>query len=50
MNRKAGGGLIALDLDGTVEYWGDSDEDEGAAQAAGVPFVRVDRFFGEVEP
>ena len=27
------------------EYWGDSDEDEGAAQAAGIPFVRVARFY-----
>ena len=35
---------------GATEYWGDSEEDEQAAQAAGVPFVRVDRFFGEVEP
>ncbi len=33
---------------GATEYWGDSDEDEGAARAAGVPFVHVDRFFGEV--
>ena len=31
---------------GATEYWGDSDEDEGAARAAGVPFVRVERFFG----
>ena len=29
-----------------TEYWGDSDEDGGAAQAAGVPFVRVERFLG----
>lgn len=29
---------------GASEYWGDSDEDAGAAQAAGVPFVRVQRF------
>lgn len=27
-----------------TEYWGDSDEDEQAAQAAGIPFVRVERF------
>lgn len=27
-------------------YYGDSDEDEQAAQAAGVEFVRVERFFG----
>ena len=25
-------------------YYGDSDEDEQAAQAAGIPFVRVERF------
>ena len=31
---------------GASEYWGDSDEDEGAARAAGVPFVRVERFLG----
>ena len=30
---------------GAAEYWGDSDEDEGAALAAGIPFVRVERFF-----
>ena len=30
---------------GASEYWGDSDEDEGAAQAAGIPFVRVARFY-----
>ena len=29
---------------GATEYWGDSDENEGAARAAGVPFVRVERF------
>ena len=29
---------------GAAEYWGDSDEDEGAALAASVPFVRVARF------
>ena len=27
-------------------YYGDSDEDEQAAQAAGCDFVRVERFFG----
>lgn len=27
-------------------YYGDSDEDEQAAQAAGIPFIRVDRFHG----
>ena len=27
-----------------TEYWGDSDEDAQAAQAAGIPFVRVPRF------
>lgn len=27
-------------------YYGDSDEDEAAAQAAGIEFVRVERFFG----
>ena len=31
---------------GATEYWGDSDEDEGAARTAGIPFVRVERFFG----
>ena len=31
---------------GATEYWGDSPEDEGAARAAGVPFVKVERFFG----
>ena len=31
---------------GATEYWGDSPEDGGAARAAGVPFVKVDRFFG----
>ena len=31
---------------GATEYWGDSDEDEGAAQATGIPFIRVDRFLG----
>lgn len=41
--------LMLLEI-GADEYWGDSDEDEGAARAAGVPFVHVDRFFGEVEP
>ena len=30
---------------GASEYWGDSDEDEGAAIAAGIPFVRVARFY-----
>ena len=30
---------------GATEYWGDSDEDAGAAQAAGIPFVRVPRFY-----
>ena len=30
---------------GATEYWGDSDEDEGAAIAAGIPFVRVARFY-----
>lgn len=29
---------------GATEYWGDSDEDAAAAQAAGIPFVRVERF------
>ena len=29
-----------------TEYWGDSDEDEGAARAAGISFVRVERFLG----
>ena len=29
---------------GATEYWGDSDEDAGAAAAAGIPFVRVGRF------
>ena len=29
---------------GALEYWGDSDEDQGAALAASVPFVRVARF------
>ena len=32
---------------GATEYWGDSDEDEQAAANAGIPFVRVKRFFGE---
>lgn len=27
-----------------TEYWGDSDEDAQAAEAAGIPFVRVPRF------
>ena len=27
-------------------FYGDSDEDEQAAQAAGIPFVRVERFCG----
>ena len=31
---------------GATEYWGDSPEDEGAARAAGVPFMPVERFFG----
>ena len=30
---------------GASEYWGDSDEDEQAANAAGIPFVRVARFY-----
>ena len=30
---------------GATEYWGDSNEDEGAAIAAGIPFVRVARFY-----
>ena len=29
-----------------AEYWGDSEEDGEAARAAGVPFVRVERFLG----
>lgn len=29
---------------GATEYWGDSDEDAAAATAAGIPFVRVERF------
>ena len=29
---------------GATEYWGDSDEDAQAAAAAGIPFVRVERF------
>ena len=33
---------------GATEYWGDSDEDEHAAANAGVPFVRVERYFEEV--
>jgi hypothetical protein len=30
---------------GATEYYGDSDEDEHAAAAAGIPFVRVVRFY-----
>lgn len=41
---------LMLEWIGASEFWGDSDEDRQAAQAAGVPFVHVDRFFGEVEP
>ncbi len=29
---------------GATEYWGDSEEDAGAALAAGIPFVRAERF------
>lgn len=29
------------------EYWGDSDEDEGAATEANIPFIQVARFLGE---
>lgn len=42
--RKPAPGMLQLsqcDL-----YYGDSDEDEQAAQAAGIPFIRVERFHG----
>lgn len=29
-----------------IAFYGDSDDDEGEAAAAGVPFIRVDRFTG----
>lgn len=29
---------------GATEFWGDSNEDEGAALAAGIPFIKVERF------
>lgn len=35
-----------LKIAGATCYYGDSDEDEAAAQAAGIEFVRVARFFG----
>ena len=31
---------------GASEYWGDSPEDQQAAQAAGIPFMLVRRFLG----
>lgn len=37
---------LMLKACGATEYWGDSPEDGEAALAAGVPFVRVERFFG----
>lgn len=29
---------------GATEYWGDSEDDAGAAADAGIPFVRIERF------
>ena len=35
---------LMLNSIGASAYWGDSDEDEQAAVAAGIPFKRVERF------
>lgn len=37
---------IMLEIAKASVYYGDSDEDEQAASAAGIPFVRVPRFVG----
>ena len=42
--RKPAPGMLLLA--GATVLYGDSDEDEQAAQAAGIPFIRVDRFHG----
>ncbi len=44
-SRKPGGAMLTWD--DMACYIGDSDEDEAAAEAAGVSFVRVPRFIGE---
>ena len=44
MYRKPAPGMLQLAQ--CDSYYGDSDEDEQAAQACGVPFMRVDRFYG----
>ena len=45
--RKPSGLMLSTLFDlWDFTYCGDSDEDEGEAAAAGVPFVRVERFMG----
>lgn len=44
--RKPSGIMLGSFYTANPTYYGDSDEDEGEAAAAGVPFVRVERFMG----